>query len=130
MGYKKCRAIAQRTIKFTKKQYWRDFCTSFNDKQNKTVWRTVWRTINGIKNSNRPPKIANLTVGNETVVSDADKADIFVSQFAKASSNINLVSDFLQSRPEADKLIDNLIDTIGNVTSINNSIHVNDSISP
>lgn len=98
--YKRYTAIARKTIKQEKRQYWENYCAklSYTTNVNK-VWKTV-RNINRAENSQESPTIKH----KDKIIFDyKEKANIFVEQFAHISSNKNYSKKFLKRKEKFEK---------------------------
>lgn len=117
--FKELRGISQKIIKDTKRKYWQNFCSGFNDKNTKKVWRT----IRGIKSSQNPQKIPNLLVSDECVISNIGKANALVEHFATASSNLSLAPQARANREQADVVINNVLNLPPKIEIQNSSLN-------
>ena len=96
LEYKKKKAIAQRIIKTSKKQYWHSYCSSLNENSNfYKVWKTIKKMKNNDSSSNRIP---TLIVNNNEFVTDEQKAEALANSFRLISSDENYEQLFLEQR--------------------------------
>jgi len=100
--YYTARGQAQHTIKSTQKQYWRDYCSTLDESTKiSKVWSTV-KSMSGVRSSRAIPTIKD---GGQTYDTNMDKAELFASRFAAASSDENLPDSFRTRRAEIDRLM-------------------------
>lgn len=98
--YKRLKAAAQRKIRQTAVQYWRDYCTTLNKNSNlSTVWKRA-KAMNGTRSSTTSKP---LNEGGTSVSSDGHKADLFAKQFAKVSSSENHSADFKKHKADLEE---------------------------
>ena len=90
-SYRKLKGIAQKTIKTAASDYWHTFCgTLHRTTKLSTVWSMAKR-MNGVSTSGKPHILLH---ENEIIESDRDKANLFVKNFSKVSSDDNYSIEF------------------------------------
>jgi len=105
-NYHKLKGIAQKTIKNAAQDHWRAFCGTLNRTSKlSTVWNMAKR-MNGVTVSRKLP---NLEFENGIIDSDKDKANLFVTNFAKVSRDENYSPSFkIHRKQTATYVEDNL----------------------
>ena len=95
LEYRRCKGIAQRTIKEAKRSSWRNYCEKLNTRTKMSeVWRTTKR-MNGVDSAHNIP---NLKLENQTFETNLQKAEIFATVFSKVSSDTNYTPEFIANR--------------------------------
>ena len=84
--YKKCKAIAQNTIKSAQRNHWRRFCSSLSNKSSIKNVRAKVKCINGKPKRNVIP---TLICHNVTHVTNEQKCNVLADSFAYVSSSEN-----------------------------------------
>ena len=94
-SYRKLKRIAQKTIKTTASDYWKTFCgTLHRTTKLSTVWNMAKR-MNWVTTCSKPQSLLHK---NKIIESDRDKANLFVNNFAKVSSDDNYSTEFKMRR--------------------------------
>ena len=94
--YKKKKALAQKIIKSSKKQFWHNYCSSLNKNSNfHKIWKTIMRMENNNNSSNNIPTII---IDNKEYITDNQKAEALANTFKLISSDENYEKLFLTKR--------------------------------
>lgn len=93
--FNKAKAVARRTLKREKKQYWEKYCSTLSYKTN---INKVWDTVRGLSNVGKSRALPQLKEGNNAVLDNKIKADLLAKQFAYVSSNANYTDTFLRHK--------------------------------
>ena len=94
--YKKKKAVAQKIIKSSKKEYWQKYCSSLNKNSNS---HQIWKTVKRMKNiNNTSNNIPTIIIDNKEYVTDKQKAEAFANTFKLTSSDENYDQSFLTKR--------------------------------
>ena len=96
INFKAFRALARKTIKNAKRNYWTSFCSSLSHKSNVSK---VWRTVKKLNNAGSGFSTPAIKINNENISDNKTKADIFAKQFSFVSSTDNY-SDKFKTRKE------------------------------
>ena len=95
--YKKKKAIAQKIIKQSKKEYWQNYCNSLNNNSNlNQIWRTVKKIRNGQNDNNG--SIPTIIRDNIEFKDDQQKAEAFAKTFELVSKNSNYGKEFIKNK--------------------------------
>ena len=90
-SYRKLKGTAQKTIKTAASDYWMTFCgTVHRTRKLSTVWNMAKR-MNGVTTCSKPQSLFH---ENKIIESDRDKANLFVNNFSKVSSDDNYSTEF------------------------------------
>ena len=93
--YRKSKDEAQRIIKESGKQHWRDTCSHITSSTKlSSVWKMV-KNMQGIRSTHSVPTIKH---GGNTLVTNQEKADAFAENFARNSSDLNFEKEFIARR--------------------------------
>ena len=95
LEYRRRKGIAQRIIKDAKKNSWRSYCDSLNDR---TKMGEVWRTSKKMNGVNTQYSIPNMKKNNVSFETSSEKAQLFVETFAEVSSDVNYTQEFIMTR--------------------------------
>ena len=94
-AYKKSKAEAQRVIKDSGKQHWRNTCNNITSSTKlSSVWKMV-KNMQGIRSTHSAPTIKH---GGSIIVTNQEKAEAFAENFARNSSDLNLEKELLARR--------------------------------
>lgn len=92
LTYRRLKGIAQRTIKNSKKNCWRDYCSTLSEKTKVgKVWKTIKR-MSGVKTKSAIPTL--ITANSPKCADNQSKADLFAQKFVKDSSSQNYPTNF------------------------------------
>ena len=94
------RAKARRTIKSKKKQSWKEFVSSLN---NRTPMNKIWNMINRIKGRSNTSTIKHLTVNNNIITDKAEIANALAEQISYNSSSELCSDNFLKHKLLSEK---------------------------
>jgi len=98
--YKRLRAMAQRTVRTTQVNSWRDFCSNMNSQ---TKLGTVWKMARKLDGNKHNPTSVSLRENGNDVDRDSDKAELFAKKFAEISSSKNYSDKFRTRRDYAER---------------------------
>ena len=106
LEYRRRKGVAQRIIKDAKKDRWRSYCNSLNDR---TKMGEVWKTTKNMNGINTQYSIPNMKINNVSFETSSEKAQLFVETFAGVSADINYTPEFKTNRanfhPEEPEII-------------------------
>jgi len=97
INYRRCKGKAQHVIKSAAREYWQNYCSTFD---RSTKLGTVWRMAKNMNGVHTEHKIKNLLVDGTTIESSKEKAAVFAKTFSDISSNKNYDSNFLSRKNE------------------------------
>ena len=95
LEYKRKKAVAQKIIKSSKKQYWQSYCSSLNKNSN---FHKIWKMVKRMKNIDSNNNIPTIIVDNKEYITDDQKAEALANTFRLTSSNNNYDKLFLAKR--------------------------------
>lgn len=103
IAYRQAKALAQRTIRQSEKDSWRNYCSTLEkDTKLTKVWNMI-KSMSGIR-TNR--QISNIKEGDVTHVRNLDKANALARGFANISSDQNFEPEFLAKKATFEKAPD------------------------
>ena len=118
VNYKKCRAMASKIIKSSKRRSWRSFCSSLSSR---SKLGSVWKVVKGINGVGKSPSIPAVRSDNDSYSKDNfEKANIFAQHFTKISGDANYSVDFQQHKVEFEQEHDHVFKKRQNDNSILN----------
>ena len=89
--YRRCKGIAQRTLKEAQKSCWEDYCSNLtSDSKLGSVWRMAKRMV-GVNTNQTIPSLSDET---KTYHSATEKANLIAQTFAHTSSSQNYTDTF------------------------------------
>ena len=95
IDYRKKKGIAQKIIKDAKRNSWKSYCGSLNEKSKMgEIWKTT-KKMNGVRSQHNIP---NMNKNNHIYETNSDKAALFVKTFAQVSSDENFSIEFITNR--------------------------------
>ena len=80
MEYQRKKAMARKVIKEAKKESWRQFCSTIG---RETTLNKMWMMVKKMIGKYKPPYIPVLIDGQNTAISDMDKANLLGGKFAE-----------------------------------------------
>jgi len=99
INYRRLKAVAQRVIRTTAKQYWQSFCDRLTQTTKLSVVWNMARKMNGIRSN---PSATSLIDAGDIIESDEDKAETFARLFASISSSANYSETFQQHKHDVE----------------------------
>lgn len=97
IDYKQFQAVVRRTIRQTKRTYWREYCSSIG---NTTSVDQVWGMIKRMEGNRREWYYPILSDGGQVAISNAEKAEMMVNTLSKVHSSDNLSEEEKKGRAD------------------------------
>ena len=92
IDYRKKKGVAQKIIKDAKRNSWKSYFGSLNEKSKMgEIWKTT-KKMNGVRSQHNIP---NMNKNNSIYETNSDKAALFVKTFAQVSSDENFSPEFI-----------------------------------
>jgi len=97
---RRCRAVARRVVKDSKRKSWRDYVSRLNDR---TSVKKTWDMVRKISGKNSIRSIKHLNVNGVNISDTKDIANSLAENFAKNSSTNNSTNKFQRFKNQAEK---------------------------